>query len=87
MAFAKTNTQAAPANETWKSQGFLNFYLPAKNGTRRKLGFIALKDSKPNEKVLLEWLMEDPSRVATILSKLEIDFQPAGGDTSTGFDL
>lgn len=87
MAFAKTNTQAAPANDSWKSQGFLNFYLPAKNGTRRKLGFIALKETKPNEKTLLDWLNEDPSRVATLLSKLEIDFQPAGGEPMSGFDL
>ena len=55
MAFqqAVTNASATPSNDNWKAQGFLNFYLPAKNGGRKKLGAIPLKESKGNEKALL----------------------------------
>jgi hypothetical protein len=90
MAF---NSSAAVAqttstnNENWKAQGFLNFYLPAKNGQRRKLGAIPLKEAKASEKELLAWLNEDPSRVATILSKLELEYQSAAANDEHAFDL
>jgi hypothetical protein len=90
MAFASSSaaTQSASSNnENWKAQGFLNFYLPAKNGQRRKLGAIPLKESKINEKQLLAWLNEDPSRVAQILSKLEIEYQSAAANDEHAFDL
>jgi len=88
MAF-QSNAQPAnnPSNETWKAQGFLNFYLPAKNGARKKLGAIPLKESRTSDKALLAWLNEDPSRVATILSKLEIEFQSALPADTSGFAL
>ena len=90
MAFATSS--AAPAqpstnNESWKAQGFLNFYLPAKNGQRRKLGAIPLKESKANEKRLLAWLNEDPSRVTQILAKLEIEYQSADSNDEHAFAL
>lgn len=90
MAFATSS--AAPAqpstnNENWKAQGFLNFYLPAKNGQRRKLGAIPLKESKANEKQLLAWLNEDPSRVSQILAKLEIEYQSAASNDEHAFAL
>lgn len=92
MAFAtssaaQTTSTANAANENWKAQGFLNFYLPAKNGQRRKLGAIPLKESKVNEKQLLAWLNEDPSRVAQILSKLEMEYQSAASNDEHAFDL
>ena len=90
MAFATSS--AAPAqpstnNESWKAQGFLNLYLPAKNGQRRKLGAIPLKESKANEKRLLAWLNEDPSRVTQILAKLEIEYQSADSNDEHAFAL
>ena len=79
---------AQPQNESWKAQGFLNLYLPGKQpGSRKKLGAIPLKESRNNEKQLLAWLNEDPSRVAQILAKLEIEFQSALPADTTGFDL
>lgn len=75
-------------NDNWKAQGFLNLYLPSKDqGKRKKLGAIPLKNSKPNEKALLEWLNEDPSRVGQILAKLEIEYQSAAAADASGFDL
>lgn len=84
----RNNDNADNGNQaSWKAQGFLNLYLPSKNGGRRKLGGIPLKDTKPSEKELRAWLEEDPTRVAAILSKLEIEYQPAEQAEGTGFDL
>lgn len=83
---AQRNEQ--PQNDSWKAQGFLNFYLPSKDGgKRKKLGAIPLKEAKANEKHLLAWLNEDPTRVAHILAKLEIEFQSAVASDASGFDL
>ena len=90
MAF-NTNTAAAPAatpaNESWKAQGFINLYLPSKDGKRRKLGAIALKESKVNEKQLLTWLNEDPENVKTLASKLIVEYQSAALAEENAFDL
>ena len=89
MAFNQSNTvrnDNAQA-DSWKAQGFLNFYLPSKNGQRKKLGAIPLKESKHSEKALLAWLNEDPSRVANILAKLEIEYQSATPADASGFAL
>lgn len=92
MAFAANTAQSAAVStnttsENWKAQGFLNLYLPAKNGQRRKLGAIPLKESKANEKQLLAWLNEDPSRVTQILAKLEIEYQSAASNDEHAFAL
>lgn len=90
MAFnTNTNTASAPSNDSWKAQGFLNLYLPSKDGKggRRKLGAIPLKEAKPAEKQLMEWLNEDPARVSVIMSKLVIEYQSAAGADTAGFDI
>lgn len=65
------NTQ----DDAWKAQGFLNLYVPNREGKRTKIGAIPLKDSKPNEKKILDWLKEDPKRVEVILENLEMEFR------------
>ena len=89
MAFQSNTAPATPANENWKAQGFLNLYLPAKDGgKRRKLGAIPLKDVKPAEKQLMAWLNEDPvANAAKILAKLELEFQSATLADTAGFAL
>ena len=84
-----TNTQAAAAqnNDAWKAQGFLNLYLPTKDGKRTKLGAIALKQSKANEAAMLKWLNEDPANAQKILAKLVIEFRTAEPAEGSGFDL
>ena len=84
---AAVATGPTQSNDSWKAQGFLNLYLPGLNGQRKKLGAIPLKESKGNEKKLLAWLNEDPSRVAQILAKLEIEYQSALPADAAGFDL
>lgn len=89
MAFNnKSNTGNTDSSaEGWKAQGFLNLYLPSKDGKKRKLGAIPLKESKPSEKALLVWLNEDPTRVAKILASLQMEYQSAVPNEATGFDL
>jgi len=92
MAFQSNAQQAAaaPTNDSWKAQGFLNLYLPNKEGKRVKLGAIPLKDSKHSEKALIEWLSDDATRevrVATLLSKLIVEFKSATPGEGAGFDL
>lgn len=88
MAFTPaTTTPAATSNDNWKAQGFLNFYLPSKDGGRKKLGAIPLKEAKPNEKRLLEWLNEDPAHVQALMNKLEVEYQSAVQSEGSAFDL
>lgn len=88
MAFNASNASAtSQSNDSWKAQGFLNLYLPSKDGKRKKLGAIPLKESKASEKALLTWLNEDPSRVAAIMAKLEIEYQSATPADGSGFAL
>lgn len=84
----QTSNVTRTQDDSWKAQGFLNLYLPGKDGVRRKLGAIPLKESKSNEKAMLAWLNEDASRVAMILAKLEIEYKPATPESEGhGFDL
>lgn len=93
MAFqtntGNNNSQSnnASNDESWKAVGFLNFYLPANDGTRSKLGAIPLKAGKPREKELANWIAEDPNRVALILAKLELEYASAEPSDAKGFNL
>lgn len=85
--FGQSQGQSQSRNESWKADAFINLYLPTKAGGRRKLGSVPLKGARPSEADLLKWLQEDPTRVSVILSKLELDFQLAGGNDDAAFDL
>ncbi len=91
MAYDRTAAATTNSNRTnndnWKADGFLNLYLPSKQGGRRKLGAIPLKSGKASEKQLIEWLAEDPTRVGKILSQLEMEYQSATPTDSSGFAL
>ena len=85
----RSNDNSANGDQqpSWKAQGFINLYLPSKDGKRRKLAGIPLKDDKVNEKTLRAWLEESPDNIDTLLSKLIIEYQPAAQAEGTGFDL
>jgi hypothetical protein len=88
MGFQTNAQQTQSNNDAWRAQGFLNLYLPSKDGgKRRKLGAIPLKKAKPSEGQLIDWLKEDPSRVKAILAKLEIEFQSSEPSDRAAFDL
>lgn len=67
--------------------GFLNFYLPSRDGQRVKLGAIPLKASKEREKALVDALIANPALTAQIVAKLEVDFQPVTTGEGNFFDL
>lgn len=99
MAFNKNSNNGSNAatgnNDSWKAQGFLNLYLPSKDGGRRKLGAIALHDNKKSEKQLMDWLCSavtesgvgTEERVALILSSLQMEFRLAESSDASGFAL
>lgn len=89
MAFqsAANTVSATTASDNWKAQGFINLYLPSKDGKRRKLGSIPLKINKANEKQLLEWLQGDADRIGVLRDKLIVEFQSAQISEEHSFDL
>lgn len=68
-----------PAGDTsWKATAFINLYLPTKDGGRRKMGYIALKDSKALDREIITYLSEETEeRTKELLSKMELDFNLA----------
>ena len=90
MAFNAATVSSAtaqPTNDSWKAQGFLNFYLPTQDGKRKKLGAIPLKESKADEKRLLAWLNEDPARAEKILAAMIVEYGSATPQEGSGFAL
>lgn len=88
MAFnTRSSAAARDNNEDWKASGFLNFYLPNKEGGRTKVGAIPLRGSKPNEQSLFEWLKGDEARLQTLVNKLEVEFRTAESSPGKGFAL
>jgi hypothetical protein len=75
------------ATDNWKAQGFINLYLPSKDGKRRKLGAIPLKVAKAAEKELIAYLEADEANIENLASKLIVEYQSASGNDSHGFDL
>lgn len=89
MAFKILNeTQGQNNNDArWKARGFINLYLPRKDGSMKKLGAIALREADPEAVKLVEWLMVDPEkRLATLFSRVEVSFNLAERNNS-GLDL
>ena len=89
MAFnTNTNTAAnAQSNDSWKAQGFINLYLPAAEGKKRKLGAIPLKAARSSEKALMEWLESDPANVTKLAERLIVEYQNANATEGHGFLL
>lgn len=91
MAFntnAARSNQPQVANENWRSQGFINIYLPTPDGGRRKIGSISLKESKAYEAALLKRLSSDPLAIQKMQEVIMLDFQLADKEvkeTDLGF--
>lgn len=85
--FKAAETKDTPAQAKWKASGFINLYLTDREGNRRKLGAIPLKDGNPRHKALRAWLEEDPTRVNKVIEALEADYQPATTADAPDFDV
>jgi hypothetical protein len=78
MAFnTARNTQQA--DDSWKAQAFVNIYVPTPDGGRRKIGALALKESKPFEAALIERLSSDEG-MQSFVDAVQFDFQMATSD-------
>lgn len=83
--FNESNTSN---DESWKSDAFINLYLPTPSGGQRKVGSIGLKMSKMHEKALIEALQNGgDDAVNRLVGKLSATFNLADGSSSEGFDL
>ena len=84
-----TGTSAAPRRngEFEKALGFLNFYIPTKGGSRRKLGSIPLNAAKAVEKQVFDALMADPAKLEAVVAKLIVEFNPQIDESSTDNQL
>ena len=75
-------------NTNWKADAFINFSVPRKDGTAKKLGALALKCEKDEETAtLVAWLAEDPNRVQKLMEKMVVDFRLAKTEHKGGLDL
>lgn len=96
MAFNRSNaaaTSAAPAPAiavpgNWeRAKGFLNIYLPSKDGKRRKVGAIALRESKLIENQILGFLEADEGNLDKLVVKLIFEYQSTAANEGTKLDL
>jgi len=75
-------------NENWKSDAFLNIYMPTRQGNRRKVGSIGLKLNKPMDKQLLDYLSDaGEDGLAALKERIELDFQRADGHNGDELDF
>lgn len=82
------STAQSNQNQNWKADAFINFSVPRKDGTTKKLGAISLKCDRDEETAMLvAWLSEDPSRVQKLMEKMVVDFRMAKQDHKGGLDL
>ena len=77
---------ASVKDDSWKAQGFINIFLPGKNGQSRKLGSISLKVSREADAQLLDRLDADPEFIKVLAQHMTFDYQAVDTE-STGFDL
>lgn len=91
MALNFNSRNAAASNNqntNWKADAFINFSVPRKDGTAKKLGAISLKIDRDEETAtLVAWLTEDPSRIEKLVQKMIVDFRLAKTDHQGGLDL
>ena len=76
-AVASLGQPAAPARQFERASAYLNLYVPVTNDdgstSRRKIGAIALKNSRKMDRNLIE-LLSEPSNVEKLQAKIELDF-------------
>ncbi|MCA9911978.1 MAG: hypothetical protein KC496_01460 [Anaerolineae bacterium] len=85
MAFAiqqqpQTNTTNSP-NDSWKAAAFVNLWVKRPDGSKAKIGAIALRNNKKFEAALIKRLQEEGA-IEALKSALEIDFQVVSEEVS-----
>lgn len=84
----QSNNKGNNSNSDWKATSFINLFLNRKNGTKMKLGFIALKENDPEHAQLMAWIEADPeTRLPALLEKLVLDYRHVEAKSDDGLDL
>lgn len=86
------NTVSFPqqgGRENWRSDAFINIYMPTRDGQRRKLGAIGLKADKPLDKQVLNYIADGDEEKAleAIKERMQLTFARADGNNGTELDL
>ncbi len=79
MGFQTENNQSTNNSKADAPTGYINFYIPSRDGSRKKLGAIALKDSNANQKALREWLDADDENIQKLLNALVAEYTSVSG--------
>ena len=83
----KSGKKGNTGNSDWKAAAFINLFITRKNGSKMKLGFIALKSDDPEHLQLMEWLEADPKRLESLGQKLVFDYRVVEEKEADGLDL
>lgn len=91
MGFQTENNQSGSTGSTNNAKadaptGYINIYIPSRDGARKKLGAIALKDSNVNQKALREWLDADEANINNLMDALVGEYTSVSGAPAE-FDL
>lgn len=84
---SNTRNSNTSSNADWKASAFINIFVTRKNGTKCKLGFIALKAQDPEHAQLIEWLEADEGNLEKLQAKLVLDYRAVEAKTEDGLDL
>lgn len=74
-------------NQDWKASAFVNLFITRKNGSKMKLGFIALKADDPEHVQLMSWLEANEGNLEKLATKLLLDYRVVEEKTDDGLDL
>lgn len=86
--FDRQSNTGNKGNNDWKASAFVNIFVTRKNGTRCKLGFIALKEQDPEHAQLMGWIEADPeTRLPALLNKFVLDYRRIEEKQDDGLDL
>lgn len=75
------------SNQDWKADAFLNLYLPRHDGTRAKLGAIALKGSNDTHQAIMLLLAKEPAALERIIEKLMIEYHVVSAEATSDLDI
>lgn len=72
-------TQSNKGDDSWKSQYFLNFSIPAKTASgTMQIGGVGLKTSVPEQKGLIDFLLADAANAERFRKSLVVTFRDMG---------
>ena len=87
MAFntnTRTSAQASVgSNAAPRAEGYLNAYLPRKDGSRMKLGaFVFVPDRNDEHQALIEFIRSNPEEaLQTVIDAIQYEFNDVGQKT------